>query len=113
MSSIVTVFGFSWPYIRRYWGRLVVSLLFGLIFALSNASFIWASRTLTARFYAIPAPVLKADQPESRIVPERLLQWRRQLSDFGRRMEQTINPWLPRFGQPMDWRQVLGGLLFR
>ena len=112
MSSIVTVFGFSWPYIRRYWGRLVVSLLFGLIFALSNASFIWASRTLTARFYAIPAPVLKADQPESRIVPERLLQWRRQLSDFGRRMEQTINPWLPRFGQPMDWRQVLGGLLF-
>ena len=50
MSSIATVLDFSWAYIRRYWVRLVASILLGFVFAVSNASFIWAVRTLASRW---------------------------------------------------------------
>ncbi len=50
MSSIAIVLGFSWGYIRRYWGRLVASILFGVVFALANGSFMWAAHTLAGRW---------------------------------------------------------------
>lgn len=50
MRNILTVLGFGWTYLRRYRGRLAVAVLFGILFALANGSFIWATRTLTERF---------------------------------------------------------------
>jgi len=50
MSSIASVLAFSWIYIRRYWVRLVASILLGMVFALANASFIWAAGTLSGRW---------------------------------------------------------------
>ena len=44
------VFGFGWKYLRRYWGRLLAGILFGVAFGLSNASFVWATKTLMERF---------------------------------------------------------------
>src|SRR5262245_12117633 len=115
MSSIATVLGFSWGYLRRYWVRLGLSILFGIIFALSNASFIWATRTLTGRFEAkseATAAVAKPAQPARAVLTERFKAGRAWVTEAGRRMEAAVDPWLPRVGQPMDWRQKVGLLCF-
>src|SRR5689334_2472457 len=63
MNSFAAVLGFSWSYARRYWLRLAASLLFGLIFALANASFMWAARTLASRWELASAPETKPSSP--------------------------------------------------
>ena len=52
MGSILTVLRFGWCYLRRYWVRLAFAVLSGIVFALANGSFIWATRTLGERFKA-------------------------------------------------------------
>ncbi len=49
MRHLANILRFGAPYLRRYWGRLVLGILLGVLFGLSNASFIWATRTLFAR----------------------------------------------------------------
>ncbi|HXJ60162.1 MAG TPA: ABC transporter ATP-binding protein [Verrucomicrobiae bacterium] len=110
MSSIATVFGYSWGYLRRYWGRLVASIVFGLIFALTNSSFIWATKTLTGRFNPQkPAAVDAANAGAAASVSS---PWRERVRAWGEKTQQTVDPWLPRFGQPLDWRQITGLLVF-
>jgi subfamily B ATP-binding cassette protein MsbA len=110
MSSIATVFGYSWGYMRRYWGRLVASILFGLIFALTNSSFIWATKTLTGRFNPQkPAAVDAANAAAAASVSS---PWRERVRAWGEKTQQTVDPWLPRFGQRLDWRQITGLLVF-
>lgn len=116
MSSIATVLGFSWPYVRRYWVRLVLSILFGVVFALSNGSFMWATRTLAGRFESEPAAETPSKKEPSKndsaLVPDSVKQLRAQAKEFGERLERGIDPWLPRIGQPITTRQVIGILLF-
>src|SRR5437867_2038490 len=109
MSSIAMVLGFSWNYLRRYWGRLVASVLFGLTFALSNASFIWATRTLVGRFDSAPTVLAPRATPTRSLLSQQLTG----LQNLNARIEQALDPWLPRAGQPGNWRQVVGllGLL--
>ncbi|HXJ72371.1 MAG TPA: ABC transporter transmembrane domain-containing protein, partial [Candidatus Dormibacteraeota bacterium] len=110
MSSIATVFGYSWGYLRRYWGRLVASIVFGLIFALTNSSFIWATKTLTGRFNPQkPAAVDAANAAAAASVSS---PWRERVRAWGEKTQQTVDPWLPRFGQRLDWRQITGLLVF-
>jgi ATP-binding cassette, subfamily B, bacterial MsbA len=49
MHHLAIIFRFGWPYMRRYWSRLVAGMLLGVVFGLSNASFIWATKTLFQR----------------------------------------------------------------
>lgn len=49
MRHLANILRFGAPYLRRYWGRLVLGILMGVLFGLSNASFIWATRTLFSR----------------------------------------------------------------
>ena len=125
MSSIATVLRFSWGYIRRYWVRLVASILCGLIFALTNASFIWAIKTLTGRFESAPnaaastpgpAAAVAAAEPSPRpgeagAVPKvaSFRSWRQKAGAWS---ERVVDPWLPRVGRPVGWRQIVGGLFF-
>src|SRR6266516_1157803 len=108
MSSITIVLRFSWNYLRRYWGRVVASVVFGIIFALANASFIWAARTLTGRFDPSPGAVVRPASPARSFFSRQLSQGKK----VAEQLEQRIDPWLPRAGQPVKWRQVVGGLLF-
>jgi subfamily B ATP-binding cassette protein MsbA len=112
MSSIVTVFGFSWGYLRRYWVRLTASVLFGLIFAMSNASFIWATRTVTGRFTSKDETALAAPANKRSSFTDKFKTGQTWLSGLGNRLEKVVDPWLPRMGQPVDWRQKVGMLFF-
>lgn len=107
MKHLANVFKFGWPYFRQYWGRLLAGLLLGVFFGLSNASFVWATRTLIERMSpaADPSAVV---QPAPERAKSSFAQWREQVHQ---RAVGALDPWLPRKGRPVDWYQVLGGLL--
>ncbi|MGZ5545694.1 MAG: hypothetical protein ACXWIU_13565, partial [Limisphaerales bacterium] len=49
MNKIKAVFSFGWPYLARYWKRLVIGVLLGFTFGLANASFVWATKATFGR----------------------------------------------------------------
>ena len=112
MSSIATVLGFSWNYLRRYWVRLVASLLLGAVFALANASFIWATRTLAGRWELSESTTPKPLKDTAAQIPETIERLKQQVEELGAAFETAIDPWLPRIKQPLDWRQIVGILCF-
>ena len=114
MSSIAAVLGFSWPYLRRYWGRVVASVIFGLLFALANASFVWAVKVITGRFSGdTPTAIVAAPASlKASVLPLPLrhgLEW---VKEKGKRLDAAVDPWLPRSGHPMELHQVIGLLCF-
>ena len=58
MQYLLHTFRFGWPYLRKYWRRAAVGVLLGFVFSLTNASFIWASRTVVERMDAVADPWL-------------------------------------------------------
>src|SRR5690348_7299083 len=101
MSNIRTVFEFGWTYLRRYWGRLTAGILLGMLFGLTNASFVWATKTLFDRLKG-PQETMQIAQalPTPPGTPVK------RMTEIGRAVDRTIEPWLPRQGRPLDWRQI-------
>src|SRR5437773_340277 len=66
MNDLLRVLRFGWPYFRKYWSRLSAGILLGVLFGLSNASFVWATKTLITRMSPEPAApkVQRAEQQE-------------------------------------------------
>src|SRR5690242_2683588 len=52
MSDFVKIFRFGRPYLRKYWFRLFAGVFLGILFGVSNASFVWATKTLFERLAA-------------------------------------------------------------
>jgi subfamily B ATP-binding cassette protein MsbA len=108
MSSVPTVIGFGWQFLRRYWVRLAASVLLGVLFAWSNASFIWATRTLIGRFQSESeeiAEAAKKNKPSVFPLAQKLTEW-------SNRVRSALDSWLPRVGQRLTPQQILGGLFF-
>ena len=95
------VFRFGWVYLRRYWGRLVLGVLLGVLFGLTNASFVWATKTLMERLED-PQKKVIASKPTPTKTPS---QWKV-------KSEQVLDKWLPRYGRGLNWQQIVGGILF-
>jgi subfamily B ATP-binding cassette protein MsbA len=126
MNHILTVLRFGTRYLRRYWVRLACGVVCGGVFALANGSFIWATRTMTERLAepapaaaAAPLPQIGATPPDagpaSARVPMRWSSgpaWTQPLRAMGEAAQRALEPWLPRRGRPLDWRQITGLLLF-
>jgi ATP-binding cassette, subfamily B, bacterial MsbA len=120
MTHVTSVLRFAWTYLQRYRGRLVFGILFGVFFGVANASFVWATRTITDRLG--PAPRVNAVADASVPVPDAVAQpqprksFSASLSQRVKRVETRIatavDPWLPRRGAPLDWRKIVGGILF-
>ena len=105
MSSILSVLRFGWSYMRRYRSRLLTSLVFALLFAFSNASFIWVTRTLAGHFAPEPTEVSKA----ARKAPS---PFRQRLEVLDQKGRATAERWLPRSQQAVTWRHFVGVLVF-
>jgi len=101
------VFGFGWKYLRRYWGRLVAGILFGVAFGLSNASFVWATKTLMERFQPTSETriIIKKESSSPGWVKQRT-------EELKNSVNRWIDPWLPRIGAKLNWKMVVGALLF-
>ena len=64
IRRILSILRFGQPYLKRYWPRFLAGILLGVLFGLSNASFVWATQTLFKRLTPVeqkPAIVLKND----------------------------------------------------
>ena len=48
-GRLLSILRFGQPYLKRYWGRFVAGILLGALFGLSNASFVWATKTIFER----------------------------------------------------------------
>ena len=110
MRYLKTVLQFGWPYLRRYWGRLLTGILLGFLFALSQASFVWTIKTLLDR---LDPPSAKKEALALANAPTKSPSFFRQVTKkWNEKAVQAIDPWMPTVGRPIDWRQMVGGLLF-
>ncbi|MBN2507526.1 MAG: ABC transporter ATP-binding protein [Verrucomicrobia bacterium] len=107
MNHILKVLRFGLPYLRRYWVRLAAGVLLGMLFGVSNASFVWATKTLIGRM--APQTEMRAEPEQKQRRPGRFFD--RLKVRLDRHVHRWVDAWLPYAGRPVDWRQVLGGLL--
>ncbi len=118
MGQIRTVIQFGWRYLPRYWFRVVAALVLSLVFGLSNASFVGATKILMERLQAAPAPAsVAAGSPKPEVSKPigpggQARGMRERLGGVLHRLQAWLDPWLPRVGTALDWRRILGGVLF-
>lgn len=117
MNNILGVLSFGWRYLRNYRTRLALGILFSILFAFSNGSFVWATRTLTQRFN--PEPTSVTAQAEKAQKEKEKTGLRSRFSSVGDLVSKAsdglrdaVDPWLPRVGEPLGWKQILGIMLF-
>lgn len=106
VSNLKNIFSFARIYLGRYWGRLLIGVLAGVVFGLANGSFIWATSTLTDRLMPQSQPALVEKTSRA---PQ---MFKEQLKVLRTRVDEAIDPWLPRAGVKITWRHILGGVLF-
>ena len=106
MKHLANVLRFGWPYFGRYWPRLVAGVTLGILFGLSNASFVWATKTLISRMSPAEAREPAAAPDSQQKFLTRLVNRAEAVS------EAWVDEWLPESGTRLTTRQVIGGLLF-
>ncbi|HVR36509.1 MAG TPA: ABC transporter ATP-binding protein [Methylomirabilota bacterium] len=110
MRHLKQILLFGWPYLRRYWGRLVAGVLLGILFGMSNAGLVWSTKTLIGRMAPPPdASVAGVASERADAGTDRLTEITRRIDD---RVKEALDAWIPRAGRGLDLRQVLGVVLF-
>jgi ATP-binding cassette, subfamily B, bacterial MsbA len=104
------VFQFGWKYLRPYWGRLLTGILLGVLFGASNASMVWATKTLMERFD--PAGQEQKVEGAKTTKPGKPGFFTKQGHALQQNARAFVDPWLPRAGGEWTWKMVVGGLLF-
>ena len=118
MGNIGTIFRFGAKYLRRYQARLVAGILLDILFGLTTASFVWTTKVMMGRMKPADSPVVALSVPaETNRVAGGFVQGvKDKLSHIKVRAESAsdrlVDPWLPKMGRPIDWRQFVGGLMF-
>ncbi|MEI7729870.1 MAG: ABC transporter ATP-binding protein [Verrucomicrobiota bacterium] len=116
MSNLLNVFKFGWPFMRQYWTRLATALMLSVLFGLSNASFVWVTKTLFERMatdHQATSAVASAKPAETApaVVAPPATDVRHYLKAINRYLLRWLDPWLPLMGRAIDWKQIVGGLL--
>jgi subfamily B ATP-binding cassette protein MsbA len=100
MSHIRHIFQFVWPYLRRYWGRLLLGVIFGMLAGASNGLFVWLTKTLIERL----ANLSTGAAPAAGTVLGAASAVQSHVREF-------LDPWLPLMGRALDWKQITGGIV--
>jgi subfamily B ATP-binding cassette protein MsbA len=113
MTELWKILRFVGPYFRRYSFRLLAGVLLGIVFGISNAAFVWATKTLISRLTPPAAAEVVSDQRSEPLaelprIPLDVGAWAK---DAVRQVESWVDPWLPSVGRPFGWQQAVGGLL--
>lgn len=58
MEHLKAILRFGEPYLKRYWHRMALGILLGVLYGLSNGAAIWGARMVFERL-APPAPALQ------------------------------------------------------
>ena len=115
MAHLKNILKFGWPYLLRYLPRFVLGVLLGVLFGLSNASFIWATKTMIGRMTPVaPSSLQKAEKAVQTMTPIPAASSR--VDAIKVKLEEAtdryLDAWLPSTRRVPDWRQIVGGLLF-
>src|SRR5688572_26386470 len=57
MGDLLTIFRFGWVYLQRYWGRLLIGVLLGILYGMVNGSFMFVSKLMAERLIPAAATV--------------------------------------------------------
>ena len=91
MNNLANVFRFGAPYIRRYWVRLSLGVLLGILFGISNAAILGGSKALLNRVFPDDGTELKIPSATGKSKP---------LAEFAVRSKERVtaiaDPWLPK-----------------
>jgi subfamily B ATP-binding cassette protein MsbA len=80
-----------------------MGMLFAIVFGLCNGVFVWATKTFFDRI-APSSPIVSTT---TAVIPAAAT-WATEAKSY---VDKLLDPWLPLMGRPLDWRQVLGGVL--
>jgi subfamily B ATP-binding cassette protein MsbA len=108
LNNLANVFRFGAPYIRRYWVRMALGVLLGVLFGISNAAILGGSKALLGRVFpseASDAPLQMVERSGSSWLREQATRVRENLSAMA-------DPWLPKDTGELDAKQVVGLLFF-
>lgn len=106
MGNLKSIFEFGWPYLKRYRGRLMAGILLGFLYGASNASFLWATKTLFTRL--TPSTEQVASPVKMNGLSSSLGET---LAHAQKSAEGALDAWLPLQGRPLDAKQIIGGFL--
>ena len=107
MRHLKAVFRFGWPYMRPYQSRLWLGVLCGVLLGLSNASFIWATKTIFGRLEAKPAMEKEETASTNRLA----VYLQERVKAVRQTVDTAVDPWLPLAGRERDAKQLIGGFL--
>lgn len=102
MRHLLSIMKFAWPYLRRYWRRFLPGLLLAVLCGPANAIMVWLIKTIGSRL--APLALISGPSGTGGMV--------QQLATFQNQLMQGLDPWLPLMGRPLDWHQIIGGILF-
>ena len=60
MARLLSIFRFSWPYIRAYRGRLYGAVLAGIVFGVSNAGVLMLTETILERLEPVETEIAQS-----------------------------------------------------
>lgn len=104
MRSVWSILKFGLPYIKPYWQRFVLGVLLGVLFGLTNASFVILTKIIFERIGPNASHIMEAISTQASGIID-VNHWRSLLVTLA-------DPWLPLFGRAMDWKQAVGILFF-
>jgi len=113
VRELKKIWAFGIPYLKPYRFRFVLGIILSIFFGLSNGLFVVSINTLFNRLTPVIASTLQASATpsiEAETLDKRLKTlWKNKTSEIRKDFEAACDEWLPRMGQTITWRQMLGG----
>ena len=115
MKELKKIWAFGIPYLKPYRFRFALGIFLSIFFGLSNGLFVVSINTLFNRLTPITStastpvvtvtPSTEADSFDKKLKTF----WKNKTSEIGKDFKGVCDEWLPRMGQNVTWRQMLGG----
>lgn len=104
VHNIYIVISSGFRFMRRYWSRLVCGVLLGVLYGLSNTALLGATKSLLDRVF----PPTNTASAVASAPAAGTFSFRANLRKAGDFLTGQMDPWLPRAGRALDWRQAAG-----
>lgn len=115
MARVLSIFRFSWLYIRDYKWRLYGAILAGIVFGISNAGVLGLTRIILQRL--APETQIENVKPNLQTnftawVPKKITKFLQSIKESMRRnFEKVLDNTFPKMGTPLTFWQGLGAVL--
>jgi len=115
LKELKKIWAFGIPYLKPYRFRFALGIFLSIFFGLSNGLFVVSINTLfnrltpaTSTVSTPVASVAPSAEPDSFDKKLKTF-WKNKTSEIGKDFQGVCDEWLPRMGQNVTWRQMLGG----